>query len=95
MDFKTEFGALVTSAIADIGAQLSVDLEDLKTFAAERTAFLATIVDQVGYESALAAEIDNVCLRAGINAVQTADAADERIVGIIQGALRIGAAALA
>lgn len=95
MNFREEFGALVSSAIADTGAGLSADLEELKTFAAERTAFLATIVDQAGYESALAAEVNNVMLKAGIGAVHSADVADARIVGIIQGALRIGAASLA
>ena len=47
-----------------------------------------------GYHEALIAESDSVALFAGIHAVKSADAADARLLGIIEGAL-MGAAGVA
>lgn len=95
MDFKKEFGALLDSAITDTGIELIGDLDAIKRYALERVTHLALIINEPGFEEAVVAETQNVGMFAGISIVNTADAADLRLMGILQGALRIGAAALA
>ena len=95
MSTKEEFKALFEEALAETKADLRVDLEELSAYASQRLEHLATLVGQPGYDQAVRAERDAVLLRAGIRATREADAADQRLIGILQGAMRIGAAALA
>lgn len=95
MDFEFEFGELLKASLRETGTQLQTSLAEVTLYASERAAFLSTLVGQKGFHEAVIAERDNVALRAGIRVVQNADAHDARIVGIIQGALAIGAKALA
>lgn len=60
-------------------------------YAARRTAHMAPLVGEDGFLAALAAETDNVALRAGLAAVEEADAADARLRGMLEGAMRLGA----
>lgn len=90
-----ELGKLLSDAVKETGQDLKGDLQVVTAYAAERTAVLATLVGQPGFEEAVRAERDNVALKAGIASVAAADAFDQRVVGIIQGALFIGAKALA
>ena len=94
-DVKHELEALLTDAIAETGASLQQGAAELAAYAAERAAHLATLVDDPGFQEAVRAERDAVALKAGITAVQQADAADARIVGVIQGALALAANLLA
>lgn len=87
--------SLFESAIAETGIDLQQSAHDVALYTSQRMAHLALIVGLPGYEEALVAERDNVALFAGISAVNSADAADQRIIGIIQGALAIGAKAIA
>ena len=86
---------LLESALAETGADLEQTASEIALYAAERTAYLATIIGLDGYEQAVIAERDNVVLRAGLAAVGEADATRERIIGVIHGALFLGAQALA
>ncbi len=95
MDFGEDFKALLKDAFDEAGKELRIDLNALALYAQERAAHLATLAGQPGFELALRAERDNVTLRAGIAAVEQADATDQRIVGLIHGALGIAAKALA
>lgn len=95
MDLKSEFTVLLTSAIKETGAQLKTSASELALYASERAAYLAGIANEPGFELAVKAERDAVALKAGISAVNEARAVDQRIVGIIHGALMIGARALA
>lgn len=95
MDVAKQLGDLLTDAAAEMGHQLQGELAEVTAYAAQRTTHLSTIVGQPGFDQALRAERDAVALKAGIGAVHSADAADARIVGIIQGVLAIGAAAIA
>lgn len=95
MDIAHDLEALLKDAARETGRDLRGNMVEITAYAAERTAFLSTLVGQPGFEEAVRAERDNVALKAGISAVKTADAADARIVGIIQGVLFLGARAIA
>lgn len=86
---------LLESALSETGADLQETASAVALYAAERTAILAVLIGQPGYELAVIAERDNVVLMSGINAVDQADAVRQRIIGVIQGALFLGAQALA
>lgn len=89
------FSELIGKAIADATTLSSTTLAAVRRYAAERTVHLSTVITEPGYEEAIAVETQNVALMAGIQSVQAADIADAKTVGIIAGALRIGAAAMA
>ena len=90
-----DFRALFQDAIAETGVEIRVGLAELATYAAERSAHLATLVGDPGFSMAVAAERDAVALKAGIVAVRQADQADARLVGIIQGGLSFAAKLIA
>lgn len=69
-------------------------LASLAGYAAERTAHLAPLVGEKGFSQALAVEADNVTIRAASIAVKQGDAFDERLRGMVEGAMRLGARAL-
>lgn len=94
-ELETQFREMIEATLRQLGRELRVGVAELSQYAAARTEHLSTLVGEPGFEEAVLAERDNVLLRAGITATRTADVADQRFVGIIQGALRIGAAALA
>ncbi len=95
MDFLNEFKTLLSDALSETGASLQGDLHEVALYANERAAHLSTLVGQAGFEHAVRAERDNVMLKAAVVATEQADAVDQRIVGLVQGALAIGAKALA
>lgn len=86
-EFVSSMQALLDSA----GVELANSSEDVARYALQRATFLATVVGRPGYSMAVIAERDNVALYAGISGVALADANQTRLIGIIQGALSIGA----
>ena len=95
MNVEQEFKALLEDTLNEMGTSLQADLADLSRYASERSAHLSELVGQPGFEYAVRAERDSVALHAGITTTNEADATDQRLIGLIQGALRIGATALA
>ena len=95
MDIGHELGELFASFSAEMGAELRFNSTEVADYAAQRAAFLSTLVGQPGYQEAVIAERDNVALKMGTSAVSTATAADARLLGIVQGVLGLGARALA
>ena len=95
MNVADELERLLKDAAKETGRDLKANLAEVTLYAAERTAYLSTLVGQPGFEEAVRAERDNVTLKSGIASVKAADAADARVVGIIQGVLFLGARALA
>ena len=83
--------ALLQGSLRELQADLQVDLADLATYTAQRTAHLSTIVGLPGFEEAVIAERDAIALRAGINAVNAADKVDARLIGLLHGVLFLGA----
>ena len=71
---EEQLKALLESAIAETGADLSTAVDEVALYAAERMAVLATLIGQVGYEQAVIAERPNGALMAGISAGGSAHA---------------------
>lgn len=95
MNIGEEFERILVDGARELGVSLGGSLADVRRFASERMLHLANIVDEPGYLEALRAERDKVALELALNVTDEADAADARLVGIISGALAIGARALA
>jgi len=91
---KEHFKALILESASEMGKEIFFDLDELSLYAVQRAAHLSTITNEPGFDEAVRAERDAVALKAGISATNAADAADQRIIGVIHGALRIGALAL-
>lgn len=95
MNTTQDFEDLLKDAAHETGADLGDSVHAVSLYASERAAHLATIVNQPGFDRALRAERDSVALKAGLSVAQDAAGVDQRIVGIIQGALGMLAKALA
>jgi len=88
------FEQILNDALTGLGKS-ATDLGDAnRTYAAERIAYLATLVGQAGYAEAAKAEAESIAMRVAIGAVDLADAGDARVVGVIQGILLTGAKGL-
>ena len=94
MDVGKERSDAVAGAAKRLGKGLEANMDELRTYASERMLHLSTLIGQAGYEEALVAERDNVALKAGLLAVDSADRADAELVGVITGAMVVGARAL-
>lgn len=94
-EVEKEFEKLLKAALKETGGELVLSAKKLALYMAERAAHLSTIVDDRGFEKALLAERNNVLMKAGLSVADDAVAFDQRILGIIQGALRMAAIALA
>lgn len=93
-DLSVELEQLLRSSARELGVELKADVASLSLLASQRAAHLATLIGQPGFAEAVAAERDVLALRAGISAVRAADRMDQRILGILQTVLTIGARAL-
>jgi len=81
-------GDLLEDVAKEAGVEIGAMKDRVATYAAERAAHLATIpVTDPGYNRALRVERNNVAMQLGLDTTRTADAADARIVGFIQGLL--------
>lgn len=94
MSTKDAIKETLDTALDEIGVDLKQETAAIAAYAAERATFLASIVGQPGYAEAVRAERDNVALRAGIATVAQATSAEQRLLGVLQAALQMGAAAL-
>lgn len=90
-----QFKSLIETTADRLGIELSSKAQAVRDYARSRMLFLASIVDEPGFDLALLAERDNVAMFIGISAAQAGDAADVELRGVILGALSIGAKALA
>jgi hypothetical protein len=88
---EQDFEDVLTQALKDTKLDFDFSVKEVAVYAAQRAAFLATVVGQLGYEQAVIAERDNVALYAGLKSVEMADASQQRLIGVIQGALSFGA----
>lgn len=89
-----QFEALLASLISGTGQDLEKSGQEIAAYAAQRTAVLAVLVGQQGYNQALIVERDNIALFAGLQAVSNADGLRDRMLGAVQGALFMAAGAL-
>lgn len=88
--YATKLRDAIEASLRETGGSLKRTSAEVATYTAQRAAHLATIVGQAGHAEAVIAERDAVCLFAGIAATREADAADQRVVGLIHGALALG-----
>ena len=89
-----ELARVLTDAAREEGRDLQVDAQAVRAVIAASVERLAASVGQSGYRDAVIAERDAVALAAAVVAVvavDAGDAADRRLLGIIEGALTVGA----
>lgn len=82
-----QFMAVLQLAAREAGTKLQTDNAEMLRYAAERSAYLSTLVGDPGFDKAVKAEADAALLKAGIVATHQGDGTDARILGIIQGGL--------
>jgi hypothetical protein len=70
--------------------EVRAESNSVRIYAAEIMADLAAAVGEPGYNEALLAARDAIALRAGVSAVDSADAADREVLGLIYGFLAGG-----
>ena len=95
MNTTDDFMDSLKASLAETGRDLGADLDKVRAKAAEQMAMLALSAGEPGYGRAVIAARDNVAMAAGLAAVRDADAADARIIGVIQGSLFFGAKVIA
>jgi len=95
MSLQNDFKELLEDALEETGVEVEKNLDEVSEYAAARAQHLSTIVGEPGFMQAVRAERDNVAIEAGLATVDTAEAVDARIRGVLQGALSIGAKFLA
>ena len=89
MDIGQEILDLLEGPLRDAGRDIEEGADEIKDYITERAKHLASIRGERGFELAVQAEADNVALRIALSLTAQADAADARIVGILEGALGI------
>lgn len=87
-----ELVSLIKDAAGEMGKE--VNLDALKLVAKDNARLLAKAIREPGYRRALRSATNSVAMAAGIDIVETADVADAKLVGIIEGALGIAARVL-
>lgn len=75
----------------ELGHELGEAVEDAAAYAAERTAHLSMAVGEPGFAETLIVERDNIAIYAGLQAVDQAEALDERMKQNLTVALNFGA----
>ena len=86
-----QFFDTIVGPLKTLGFDLKGKAGEIKMYAAESMARLATLVGQPGYEMAVEAERDIVAIKVGMKVLADAKKTDAVAVGIIEGALRMGA----
>ena len=95
MNVVGEFVRLLEEAAIETGKELKADLVEIQSYVEQRIVHLSRIIDQPGYREALIGERDALALMVGVRAFDQADAADQRLIGIVTATLASGARALA
>lgn len=91
---KDQVRAALAAALADTGVELKAAAADVALYAEQRAEHLAEIANEAGFAEAVIAERDAVASYAARGAVRTADAGDQRLLGLVHGFLlaAVGAA---
>ena len=89
MDIGEEIARMLKAAVRESGNDLKDDGKELAKFIGDAVKRLRAAKDDPHFDVILQAEIDNIRLRAALATVKEADKTDERITGILQGALNI------
>lgn len=87
MSLYTELADLVIEAGEDVG--MSIDWQSVQDAVKSQSRLLAKAIFEPGYRKALIAARNTVALAAGIDAATAADAADAKILGVVEGGMGI------
>jgi hypothetical protein len=87
MQLQSDFEELLSS--------VSVSAAKVAAYASDQATSLAALVGKPGYHEAVIAARDSIALQAGIVASDQADIANSKILGLLEGALYMGAKVLA
>lgn len=92
----TQFLEIFRDQVEDMGDSLKVTVGELASYMTQRASMLAVMLasSEPGFDLALLAERDNVALFAGVKAVEKAREMDNRLIGMIHGALAIASTVL-
>ena len=88
------FKKLLKDTAEEFETEIKADLNSLAVYTSEQITLLTKAVGQPGFDEALIAARNSIALHAGISATRQADAADQRILGIIQAVLALGVSAI-
>ena len=95
-DIGEMFMDTIIEPLANLGLYIDkLDVREVERIAAASIARLATLVGQPGYDMAVEAELDIVAIKAGLKMTSAMDVIDIRALGLIEGALRMGAGVMA
>lgn len=89
MNARDEFKNMLQDALDETGADLEQTSDEIADYMAERSLHLSTITGEPGFGRAVHREALNVAMRAGLETSADAQAIDQRLFGMIAGALRI------
>lgn len=89
-----EFLALLDAELKDVQHDFKVSRGELAIYMSERAQHLSLAVNEPGFDRVVLAERNNVALRAGLLISENASSLNDRLLGLIGGALRIMAIAL-
>lgn len=78
---------ILTDSLRDYGKDLHMNFASVAAYLAERTAHLQQHSASPDFAEMVRVERDNALLKAGLAAVSSADAADQRVIGLIHGIL--------
>ncbi len=95
MDLAHELERTLRESADRLGVSLNENTDEVRNYTSERMLHLSGIIDEPGYSQALVAEGINVALKAVEGSVETADEVDKELLGMVIGALSIGARAVA
>ena len=95
MDIKKEFLALLDDAAQETGHDFKLTHDQIAEYMAVRALHLSAIVAEPGFSQAVTAERNNVAMYVGLAASERAAGVDRQLLGLISGAIRIAAVALA
>lgn len=82
---------LLEAAVRETGIDLRKSASELAVFTAQQAAELSAVVGLPGYDQAAIAARDAIALEGGLDITDTADAAAQRVIGVIQGSLMLAA----
>lgn len=94
MDIKTQLQELLQRTLAEQGIDLQSGKQELAEYTAARLALLSQLVGTDYFAEAVIVERDNILLKAASLCTTQADETDRRVLGIVEGALTIAAAAI-
>ena len=94
MNIRDEFEQMLTNAIDETGVVLLQSPSELADYMAERADKLAGFKYDAGFSRAISLERNSIAIAAGLSLTDGSRMADQRLIGMISGALRIAALAL-